>query len=1090
MTEKNEISEENYKYYAFISYSRKDERMARWIQKKLEAYRLPTVLQRQHKNLPKKLKIFRDKTDIGIGDSVENAISRELADSKKLIVICSPNSACSNWVDLEITNFLNLGRTPNDILPFVIKGIIDAQSKQNCYTPKLLELNINAADSTHEKKANAFIRLLSSLLEIKYDDLMRRERVRSIRKKIRWGLLAAFVSFCILVSVPYTVYYKDYTTKWGEPVGIEKIPKHKLKSYYEYYAITKQYLKTIQLVHKNSMGIPVEESSELERQNRPMKARYYYEGDSKFLKQVIYTIRPNDLTGSKRDYQIILSYTWNANHSFANIDFYYNSDEHIPASISNDILSDKNMYYADVSFLTTQQKAAESADYYPEIVFLEESSAIFRHKAYYDEQGFNTSVFFYNKNNQPVCDKNGINGYKIKHDKMGRITLESYNFDVFQKNSDIASKEYRYDEKGNLTSVLFHPVSVLQKSRVQNNTKRGFAYKKILWNEDGTCKEIAFFDGDKNPTEIEYSESIFTHSGNALFFTYDHNMLREKTTSLYNDGSKGIAEYDLHKKLGLITEYKYSLNDKLTNWYTLRYDDDAKVSEIIQYNEMGNKKYIENIRYSYDSGGNLFVESQISQGDDSWQDVDIFDKCGRLIENKYIRPQYVVQAKINYVGDNRSICYFENNEYFVPKSKGYARADFTFNNNGRLVYAAFKDAEGNPTECKLFDLGFATYTATYSANNNLLREEFFNENDEYITSPRNCYAYYIAETDIDDNFLREGTHYSADGRKCDYFTYSKKANGEVIVDFYDSDLGKKTKQILYTDNTIKYEHTINYLNNGNYEVYQETSVGNLVGYGIFSSDGNLVDSLDKGYAYMLSEGGDDGSIVIRHFSSKNICVSETYYDSNEKPIKAINYDEAEKIAKYVAYDYEYKKDGSYMQIRRIYIDDIENLQNPNSIFITYFNKYAERELNDEGWSEKRIFYDADLVTTEYYDIEGCCIPLKSNYLLQIVGFSEDSLADKNGVLPGDILLEVGYFFYFNGDSIANINRTSELGMDSGTRTVLFRPKTEEILSWDYPFGFDYKGYRPYQDDEANKTYILRLKQVYDDWAERQDKNLF
>lgn len=56
MAEKNKISEENYKYYAFISYSRKDEGLARWLQRKLESYRLPTVLQRQNKTLPKKLK--------------------------------------------------------------------------------------------------------------------------------------------------------------------------------------------------------------------------------------------------------------------------------------------------------------------------------------------------------------------------------------------------------------------------------------------------------------------------------------------------------------------------------------------------------------------------------------------------------------------------------------------------------------------------------------------------------------------------------------------------------------------------------------------------------------------------------------------------------------------------------------------------------------------------------------------------------------------------------------------------------------------------------------------------------------------------
>ncbi|MBI4028147.1 MAG: toll/interleukin-1 receptor domain-containing protein [Verrucomicrobia bacterium] len=36
-----------YTYYAFISYSRKDEKWAKWLQKKLETYRLPSALCRE-----------------------------------------------------------------------------------------------------------------------------------------------------------------------------------------------------------------------------------------------------------------------------------------------------------------------------------------------------------------------------------------------------------------------------------------------------------------------------------------------------------------------------------------------------------------------------------------------------------------------------------------------------------------------------------------------------------------------------------------------------------------------------------------------------------------------------------------------------------------------------------------------------------------------------------------------------------------------------------------------------------------------------------------------------------------------------------
>ena len=83
--------ETEYAYAAFISYSSKDEKAAKALWKKLERYRLPAVLQKQYEDVPDRLHIFLDQGDIVPGDTVENALSRELADSRKLIVVCSPN---------------------------------------------------------------------------------------------------------------------------------------------------------------------------------------------------------------------------------------------------------------------------------------------------------------------------------------------------------------------------------------------------------------------------------------------------------------------------------------------------------------------------------------------------------------------------------------------------------------------------------------------------------------------------------------------------------------------------------------------------------------------------------------------------------------------------------------------------------------------------------------------------------------------------------------------------------------------------------------------------------------------------------------
>jgi len=58
--------ETGYEYHAFISYKREDEKWAKWLQNKLERYRLPSAIRKEIPRLPKTLRpVFRDKTDLG-----------------------------------------------------------------------------------------------------------------------------------------------------------------------------------------------------------------------------------------------------------------------------------------------------------------------------------------------------------------------------------------------------------------------------------------------------------------------------------------------------------------------------------------------------------------------------------------------------------------------------------------------------------------------------------------------------------------------------------------------------------------------------------------------------------------------------------------------------------------------------------------------------------------------------------------------------------------------------------------------------------------------------------------------------------------
>lgn len=109
-----------FKHDAFIAYSRKNLEFAIKLEEALESYKPAKSL-----NLPqhqqRRLDVFRDEKDFGTGEYYQ-AVERELAKSAKLIVLCSPESRASKYVEYEVEKFAEL-RGAEHIIPVLIKGI-------------------------------------------------------------------------------------------------------------------------------------------------------------------------------------------------------------------------------------------------------------------------------------------------------------------------------------------------------------------------------------------------------------------------------------------------------------------------------------------------------------------------------------------------------------------------------------------------------------------------------------------------------------------------------------------------------------------------------------------------------------------------------------------------------------------------------------------------------------------------------------------------------------------------------------------------------------------------------------------------------
>ena len=102
---------------AFISYSRKDRAFAVAIGKALQSYRPPRDLKVPQRHLV----VFRDESDF-TGVEYHEALTKHLARSAKLVVLCSPNARQSEFVNDEIRQFVGL-RGAASIIAVLIAGV-------------------------------------------------------------------------------------------------------------------------------------------------------------------------------------------------------------------------------------------------------------------------------------------------------------------------------------------------------------------------------------------------------------------------------------------------------------------------------------------------------------------------------------------------------------------------------------------------------------------------------------------------------------------------------------------------------------------------------------------------------------------------------------------------------------------------------------------------------------------------------------------------------------------------------------------------------------------------------------------------------
>lgn len=208
------------RYSAFISYSHADTPVARWLHKALESYRLPHALvgtDSPFGPVPAQLPpVFRDRDELPASADLGGELRGALAAARFQIVLCSPVSAKSMWVNEEILAFKRAHGEAR-VLPLIIGGEPYAGDERECFPPALrfkvaedgslsdVPAEPIAADLREGKdgKRLALLKLIAGITGLKLDQLAQRDAARRQRQLL--AITAGSLSIA-LVTIGLAIY--------------------------------------------------------------------------------------------------------------------------------------------------------------------------------------------------------------------------------------------------------------------------------------------------------------------------------------------------------------------------------------------------------------------------------------------------------------------------------------------------------------------------------------------------------------------------------------------------------------------------------------------------------------------------------------------------------------------------------------------------------------------------------------------------------------------------------------------------------------------------------------------------------------------
>lgn len=206
-------------YVAFISYRHKDldKQIAKKVHTMLERYHVPKELQKDGIG-PKLGRVFRDEEELPVSSDLTGSIQTALDHSRFLLVVCTPDTPDSIWVEQEIKYFVEkhgrehvigilVNGTPEESFPVPLTTDFAEDGKTVVHITEPLAANLTDVNHRYDAKRlkKEIMRLYAAILGCPFDSLWQRER----RYKQRVAITALSAATCGLVAFSSYVYLKN-----------------------------------------------------------------------------------------------------------------------------------------------------------------------------------------------------------------------------------------------------------------------------------------------------------------------------------------------------------------------------------------------------------------------------------------------------------------------------------------------------------------------------------------------------------------------------------------------------------------------------------------------------------------------------------------------------------------------------------------------------------------------------------------------------------------------------------------------------------------------------------------------------------------